>query len=301
MSKAIWPLVKETFSRWFDVNAPRLAAALAYYTTFAIAPLLVIVIAVAGLAWGEDAVRGRLDTQIAQLVGPDAGHMIGTMVRSASKQSASILATVIGFVTLLVGATGVFVELQDALNVIWEVPRRKSSGLRDMIKSRVVSFAMILGIGFLLLVSLVLSAGLSAVSDVMTSFLPHSAAVVQWMNLGIGFAVTTLLFAMIFKVLPDAQVRWPDVWLGAAITSVLFNVGRYLIGLYLGRGSVSSAYGAAGSLAVVLVWIYYSTQILFLGAEFTHVYSLRLGSKCPDRGRDVKPMPHSQGLRPRPS
>jgi membrane protein len=295
MPMALASIVKETFVLWFDVNAPRLAAALAYYTTFALAPLLVIVIAVAGLVYGEDAVRGRLDVQIGHLVGPEAAGMIGAMVRSASQPSASILATLIGFVTLLVGATGVFVELQDALNLIWEVPRSKQTGLRQLAKGRLVSFAMVLGIGVLMLASLVLSTALSAVSEAVTSWLPHTQLLVQWLNLGVGFCVTTVLFAMIFKVLPDTKVLWNDVWLGSAITSVLFTMGRFLIGLYLGRSTVSSAYGAAGSLAAVLVWIYYSAQILFLGAEFTHVYSLRRGSKCPDRPQGSPRMPSSHG------
>jgi membrane protein len=181
-------------------------------------------------------------------------------------------------VTLFVGATGVFVQLQDALNSIWGVRRKPGRGLRNFIKDRLLSFALILGIGFLLLVSLILSAGLSALGNFVTGLLPAQATLWQWINFGVSFGVITLLFAVIFKVLPDVKIAWRDVWIGALLTALLFNLGKYLLGLYLGRSSVTSAYGAAGSLVIVLLWVYYSAQILFFGAKFTQIYSNRYGS-----------------------
>ena len=269
-------LVKRTFIDWYDDRAPHMAAALAYYTTFALAPILVIVIGVAGLVFGEDAVRGQLVRELSSLVGVHAAETISKAVASASDFGSSIWATIIGIVTLLVGATGVFVELQDALNIIWKVPPRPGTGWKLVLRERFLSFAMILGIGFLLLVSLVVSAGVTALNTFFEGWSLYGWAL-QGLNIGIGLLVTSGLFAMIFKLLPDTSVRWRDVVLGAVATAVLFTVGRVLIGLYLGQSSVSSAYGAAGSLAVLLVWVYYSAQIVFLGAEFTHAVAVRHG------------------------
>lgn len=276
-------LIHETIVQWLDVDAPRLAAALAYYAIFAMAPLLVIVTAVAGLVFGEAAVRGRLEQQVAMLVGPDAAVTISELVQSVSRPQAGVLATVIGLVTLLIGATGVFVELQNALNAIWRVPKRNGDIWRGLLRERLVSFAMILGVGFLLLVSLILSTAVTAAADFLPLEVSHLHTLLRLADIGLAFGLTTALFAMIFKVLPDVSIHWNDVWLGAAVTSLMFTFGRVLIGLYLGRSAVASAYGAAGSLAVVLIWVYYSTQILFLGAEFTHVYAQRR------RGADPKP------------
>src|SRR5437868_557136 len=278
-AKEIWELLKETFSDWNEDKAPRLAAALAYYTLFSIAPLLFIVIAIAGLVFGREAVQGQIQTQIQGLVGEQAATTIQSMVQGANKPSSSIIATVIGIVTLVFGAAGLFGQLQDALNTIWEVQPKPGRSFLDTLKERFLPFTMILGVGFLLLVSLVVSAGLSALGAFFSGLLPGLEFVWQIVNFVVSFGVITLLFAMIYKVLPDAKIAWNDVWIGAAATALLFTIGKVLIGLYLGRSAVGSTYGAAGSLIVVLIWVYYSTQLLFLGAEFTQVYARKYGSR----------------------
>ena len=233
----------------------------------------------AGLWFGEEAARRELFGQVSGLVGSEGGEAIQALVSAARKPTTGVWATGIAVVTLFVGATGVFVQLQDALNSIWGVRRKQGRGLRNFIKDRLLSFALIVGIGFLLLVSLALSAGLAALGNFMTGLLPAQETLWQWINFGVSFGVITLLFAMIFKVLPDVKVAWRDVWMGALLTALLLNVGKYLLGLYLGRSSVTSAYGAAGSLVIVLLWVYYSAQILFFGAKFTQIYSNRYGSR----------------------
>jgi membrane protein len=267
--------MKQTATEWIDLGVSRMGAALAFYTLFAIAPLFVIVLAMAGLWFGEEAARRELFGQVSGLVGSEGGEAIQALVSAAYKTKTGAWATVIAVATLFVGATGVFVQLQDALNSIWGVRRSPGRGLRNFIKDRVLSFALIVGIGFLLLVSLVLSAGLSALGNFMTGLLAAQEVLWQWINFGVSFGVITLLFAMIFKVLPDVKIAWRDVWIGALITALLFNLGKLLLGLYLGRSSVTSAYGAAGSLVIVLLWVYYSAQILFFGAKFTQLYSQR--------------------------
>jgi membrane protein len=271
-------LVKETFAEWSRDKASRLAAALSYYTIFSVAPLLIIAIAVAGLVFGREAAARQLAAEAQGLLGPQAAEAIQGMLQSAGKTGAGIVATAVGVGTLLLGASGAFAQLQDALNTIWEVKPKAGRGVRGMLRDRFLSFSLVLAIGFLLLVSLVLSAALAAVGKYLAGILPVSSALMQGLNFALSFAVTTFLFALIFKVLPDVRIRWRDVWIGAAVTALLFSVGRFLIGLYLGRSSVSSAYGAAGSLVVLLVWIYYSAQILLLGAEFTQVYASKFGN-----------------------
>src|ERR1039457_4391012 len=273
--RSIFEMLKQTASEWMDQNMSRLGAALAFYTLFAIAPLFVIVLAIAGLWFGEEAARRELFSQVSGLVGSEGGEAIQALVSAARKPTTGAWATGTAVVTLFVGATGVFVQLQDALNSIWGVRRKPGRGLRNFIKDRLLSFALIVGIGFLLLVSLILSAGLSALGNFMTGLLPAQATLWQWINFGVSFGVITLLFAIIFKVLPDVKIAWRDVWIGALLTALLFNLGKYLLGLYLGRSSVTSAYGAAGSLVIVLLWVYYSAQILFFGAKFTQLYSKR--------------------------
>jgi len=272
-------MVKEAFTDWNEDNAPRLGAALSYYTIFSIAPLLLISIAVAGLAFGADAAQGRVVAQIQGLVGRTAAEAIQGMLESARKPGQGLVATVFGAATLLFGAGGAFNELRGALDVIWEIPPRKGGGLLAMIRERLASFAMVLVVGFLLLVSLVISAGISAF-EVKGTF-PGSGVVLQVVNNGVSLAVITVLFALIFKYLPDAHppVAWKDIWVGALITAALFTLGKYAIGFYLGRSSVASAYGAAGSVVLLLVWVYYSAQILFFGAELTQVYARRHGSR----------------------
>ena len=287
--KSIFALVKQAASEWIDQGVSRLGAALAFYTFFAMAPLFVIVLAIAGLWFGEEAARRELFSQVSGLVGSEGGEAIQAIVSAAHEPRTATWATVIAVITLFVGATGVFVQLQDALNSIWGVRRVPGRGLRNFVKDRLLSFALIVGIGFLLLVSLVLSAGLSALDKFMVGLLPAQETVWQGINFVVSFGVITLLFAMIFKLLPDVKIAWRDVWMGAIITALLFNLGKHLLGLYLGRSSVTSAYGAAGSLVIVLLWVYYSAQILFFGAKFTQIYSTR-------RGARLEPVPGAKAV-----
>jgi membrane protein len=285
--RSIFELVKETASEWVDQDMSRLGAALSFYTIFAIAPLFVIVLGIAGLCFGEEAARRELFSQVSGLVGSEGGEAIQALVSAANQPKTGGWATVIAVATLFVGATRVFVELQDALNSVWCVRRVSGRGLRNFIKDRLLSFALIVGIGFLLLVSLILSAGLSALGKFMVGLLPAQETIWQGINFLVSFGVITVLFAMIFKVLPDVRITWQDVWIGAIITAFLFNLGKLLVGLYLGRSGVTSAYGAAGSLVIVLLWVYYSAQILFFGAKFTQIYSNRYGSH-------LEPMPGAE-------
>ncbi len=277
--KALFNLLKETFQEWNEDKSPRLAAALAYYTAFSITPLLIVVIAIAGLVYGQDAVRGRLQYQIADIVGGEAAGAIQEMLANFNQPSSNIIATIIGIVTLLLGAAGLFGQLQDALNTIWEVAPKPNQGLLATLRQRFISFTMVLGVGFMLLVSLVISAAVSAVGSVVAGYLPGEEFILQIVNLVISFAVITLLFAAIYKVLPDVKISWRDVWMGAVVTALLFTLGKFLLGLYLGSSSVASGYGAAGSFVLLLLWIYYSAQILLFGAEFTQVYARRYGTR----------------------
>ncbi|MBH8561868.1 YihY/virulence factor BrkB family protein [Nostoc sp. CENA67] len=276
--RGIWRLFQETFKEWNEDKASRLAAALAYYTVFSIAPLLIIVIAIAGAVFGEEAARGEIFRQIQGLVGTDGAIFIETAIKNANKPQTGTIASVISILLLLLGATGLFTELQDSLNTIWEVKPKPGRGFINIIRQRFLSFAMVLGIGFLLLVSLVISAVLSALVTYFSNLLPGVDSLWQIVSFLLSFGITTVLFALIFKVLPDVKITWSDVSIGAIITSVLFSIGRFLLGQYLGNSSFSSAYGAAGSLVVILAWVYYAAQILFFGAEFTQVYARKYGS-----------------------
>lgn len=276
--QAIWKLLQETFKEWSDDKASRLAAALAYYTIFSIAPLLIIVIAIAGAVFGEEAARGQIVGQIQGLVGKDGAQFIQTAIQNANKPQTGVMASIISVVVLLVGATGLFTELQDSLNTIWEVKAKPGRGVNNMIRLRFLSFAMVIGIGFLLLVSLVISTGLAALVKYFGNILPGVDFLWRIVNFILSFSITTALFGLIFKVLPDVKITWNDVFIGAVITSFLFSIGRFLLGQYLGNGSFGSAYGAAGSLVVLLAWVNYAAQILFFGAEFTQVYAKRYGS-----------------------
>ncbi|MBO3460707.1 YihY/virulence factor BrkB family protein [Aetokthonos hydrillicola Thurmond2011] len=282
--KAILGLFQETFSEWSKDNASRLAAALAYYTIFSLAPLLIIVIAIAGSVFGEDAARGAIENELRGLVGSAAAEVIQTAIQNASKPRQGTIASIISIVVLLFGATGVFAELQNALNTIWGVQPKPGRAVKNIIRQRSLSFAMVLGIGFLLLVSLIISAILVALVAYFKNLVPGIDSLWYGVNFLLGFIVTTLLFALIFKVLPDAKITWSDVLVGAALTALLFSVGRFLLGEYLGNSSFGSTYGAAGSIVVILVWVYYSSQILFFGAEFTQVYAKKYGSRItPDK------------------
>nr|WP_322112011.1 YihY/virulence factor BrkB family protein [Aerosakkonema funiforme] len=282
--KTIWGLLKETFDEWNEDKASRLAAALAYYTVFSIAPLLIIVIAIAGSVFGEEAARGQIVTEIQGLVGRSGAEVIETAIENANKPATGTIASIISIIALLFGASGVFGELQDALNTIWEVAPKPDLGVKGFIRKRFLSFAMVLVIGFLLLVSLIISAVLAGLNSYLSNLLPGIDFVWLLANFVISFGVTTLLFAMIYRFLPDVKIAWSDVWIGAAITSLLFSIGRFLLGMYLGNGSFGSTYGAAGSIVVILAWVYYAAQILFFGAEFTQVYARKYGSQIvPDK------------------
>jgi len=277
--KALFSLFKETFDEWNADNAPRLAAALSYYTIFSIAPFLIVVIAIAGLAFGQEAVAGNLDEQIQGVVGREGADMIQQLVQNSREPSDNIIASIIGVATLLMGAGGVFGQLKSALNTVWDVEPKAGGGIVNIIKERFLSFTMVLGVGFLLLVSLVLSTILAIIQGYFTDLLPGTDALLQLVNFVVSFGITTLLFAMIYKVLPDAEIQWHDVWIGALVTSLLFTLGKTALGVYLGNSGVASSYGAAGSLILILLWIFYSSQILLFGAEFTQVYARKYGSR----------------------
>jgi membrane protein len=274
-----WGLLKEAGREWLEDKAPRLGAALAYYTALSIAPLLVIAIFIAGLAFGKEAAQGYLLDQIRGLVGVQGGEAIETMIAHANQPRTGSLAAVLGVITLLAGAAGVVGQLQDALNTIWEVVPKPGRGVIGFLKDRFLSLAMVLGFGFLLLVSLILSTVLTALGTFFVGLMPAAAPALEVANFVISLAVTALLFAMIFKLLPDAEIAWGDVWIGAALTALLFTLGKFLLGLYLGRSGITSTYGAAGSLVALLVWVYYSAQIVFFGVEFTKAYANRFGSR----------------------
>jgi membrane protein len=279
-------LIKESFQEWQKDGALDLGAALAFYTIFSLAPLLLVALAVAGLLWDRGQIQGQLIAQIQGLVGPQGAQAVQMMLANAGRHGSGVLATVIGVVTILFGATGVFVQLQTALNRVWNVEAKPGLGIWSFVKTRLISFGMVLGVGFLLLVSLIVSTAVSAIGKWAAGLLPGSETLMQALTFAVSFALITFLFALMYKYLPDVEIGWRDVWIGAVVTALLFTLGKFLIGLYLGKSSVASTYGAAGSLVVLLLWIYYSSQILFLGAEFTQVYATHYGSQ-------IKPSKHA--------
>jgi membrane protein len=295
-AKDVVKLLKETVAEWSEDKVPLWAAALAYYTIFSLAPLLLIAISIAGLVFGEEAARGEIVGQIRGLVGQQGAEAIQGMIQNVNRPgSGGTLATIVGVVTLLFGASGVFGQLQDALNTIWGVKPKPGQGIASFIQARFLSFAMVLVIGFLLLVSLVLSAALAAITTFFSHFLPTFVALGQLLNFVVSFGFITLLFAAIYKFLPDVNVAWKDLWIGAATTSLLFNVGKFLIGLYLGNSGTTSAYGAAGSLVVLLLWVFYSAQIILFGAEFTQVFAKHRGSEITPSDHAVWIIPKAEG------
>lgn len=275
--KFIYDNVYSVIVVWIDANAPAMGAAVAFYTIFAIAPLFILVLALAGVIFGHDAAQGELFGEIEKLIGKNGAQSVHSILVAANQPRASLFATIIGFTTLYIGANSVFIQLQQALNAIWDV-RIKSSGIRSFFRYRFLSFLTLLGVGFLLLVSLIVSAGLDAVGKWMSGIIPAHFIIWHLVDFAASLGIVTLLFAMIFKMLPDVRIAWRDVWIGSVITAVLFTIGKFLLGAYLGRGSLSSAYGAVGSFVVVLLWVYYSAQILLLGAAFIRVYADRYGS-----------------------
>lgn len=286
--KDIWQLLIDTGRRWYEANTFQLGAALAFYTVFSLAPLVLIAVAGAGLFFGEEAARQQINEEITRLAGPEVSASFDQMMGIINESGSGLMATGIGVLLLIVGATSVFTQLQTALNAVWGVETRPGDGIFQLLIGRFWTFAMLLVIGFLLLVSLVLSAGLAAVAQWMhPETLPGGPYLWQALNALVSFALTTLLFAMIYKVLPEAETHWRDVLSGAAVTALLFAIGKHLIGLYLGQNSLVSAYGAAGSLVLILLWVYYSSQILLLGAEFTSVLGQRRAGKTSSPAQPV--------------
>jgi membrane protein len=300
-SRELWEIAKQAVSDWSDDYAPSMGAALAYYTIFSLAPLLVIVIAIAGLVFGEEAARGQIMVQLQGLMGADAARAIETLLEGAgSNKTGGAIATIVGFLTLLLGATTVFGELQNDLDRIWKAKPRDGSGIWNFLRTRLLSFGLILAIGFLLIVSLVVSAALAALGKYWSGLLGGGMEVLlHAIDFVLSFAVLTGLFAIIYKMLPRVPIAWRDVWTGAAFTSLLFGIGKLLIGLYIGKSGVASSYGAAGTVVLLLVWVYYSAQIFLLGAEFTKVYAQRRGSHMGVRGRaEVHRPPGSESPAP---
>jgi membrane protein len=270
-------ILKQTFKEFGQDKVPRLGAALAYYTIFSIGPLLLIAVAMAGIFLGQEAAQGKVSEQLDIVFGSTTAKSVEQMIEAAAKPKAGTLATIIGIVTLFFGASGVFGQLKDALNTIWNVETKKAGGIRGFIIHRFLSMAMVLGIGFLLLVTLIFDAMISAMGDYLGRYV-GGEPLLHGIQLVFSFALATALFAAIFRILPDLKIAWRDVWLGATITSLLFVLGKWALGLYLGKAAVGSSYGAAGSLVILLVWVYWSAQILFLGAELTQVYARTVGS-----------------------
>lgn len=277
--KSIWQFLKTTINEWVEAEPFQLAAALSYYTLFSLAPLLLIAIGVAGLVFGREAAQNQIVETLQGMIGQDSAKAVQEMIQASSeKPKTGMLSTIIGFVALLFGAGGVVGQLQTSLNKMWEVTPKPGQGIWGFLRQRFFSFAMVLAIGFLLLVSLVVTAVLSSFTAMLGSLLGNATFVAHAIDILISFGFVTLLFALIYKYVPDVEIQWRDVWVGAALTSILFTVGKYLIGLYIGTSGVGSTFGAAGSLITILVWVYYSSLIFFLGAEFTRVYATQYGS-----------------------
>jgi membrane protein len=276
----LWSLLRDTALQWSEHKTARLGAALAYYSVFSLGPLIIIAISIAGLVFGHAAARGEVSAQVETLLGKTGAAAVEAMLTAASRPFEGVLATIIGVSVLLFAALGVVVQLKDALNTVWETKAPTGNGVWQFVRTYLVSFAAIVALGFLLLVSLLVTTVLAVTSKYIAPYFPE--ATLHLVSTGASFAVTAVLFAMMFKWLPDTDVAWRDVWLGAALTAVLFNAGKVLIGLYIGKQGLESVYGAAASIVVLLLWVYYSAQIVLLGAEFTHVYARRHGSRKPD-------------------
>jgi membrane protein len=285
--KAAFALLKETINRWSKDEAPRMAASLSYYTIFSMAPLLILAISIAGFVLGRDAAQGKIVEQISSLVGMQSAAAIQSMIQAANRPSKGIFAGVVGIISLLAGATGVLSELKSALNKIWRT--EEPGDVKEIVKKNVLFLGMLLGIGFLLAVSLILSAAVAALGRYLAGFLPAPEMILQIANFAFSVGVVALLFAAMYRFLPNTKIEWRDVWFGAIVTSVLFNLGKLGLGLYLGKSAVSSSYGAAGSVLILLLWVYYSGLIFYFGAEFTKVYTERMGSRKIRKSASARP------------
>lgn len=277
--KNFFGIFKTAGVNWSNDKAPRLGAALSYYTVFAIPPLFVIVLFIVSLIMDPTQVRSQMFTEVGGLIGEKSAKAIESAMTAQEQSSKGTVASIIAIVTLLITSTGLFIELQDALNTVWGVEPKPGQGLKGFIKNRFLSFAMVLGIGFLLLVSLIVSTALTFLGNYLSGLVPGMDVLWRVTNIAVSFVIIAALFAMIFKVLPDVKIPWRDVWVGAATTALLFTAGKFLLGWYLGRNSMVSAYGAAGSVILLLLWVYYSAQILFFGAELTQAYANRFGAR----------------------
>lgn len=292
--RSTWAMMKETYYEWSEDNATLHAAAIAYYTILSLAPLLLIAIGIAGLVYGQRAAQGEVLEQTKGIIGPQAAQAVQDMLKNAQKPATNIVTAIVGFITLLIGAGGVFTRLQASMNAIWDVQPRPGLSIWATLRKYLFSYAMLLVIGFLLLVSLAVSATLSVVTKYFVQLLPEGLQFTSHIiNAASLFIITTILFAFIFKVLPQVKIPWKNVWVGAMITAILFTLGNVLIGLYLGKSAVASAYGAAGSVILILIWVYYSAQIFFVGAEFTQVWSRRRGTPIVPT-KTAQPTPGSQ-------
>lgn len=291
---------KETFTEFGEDKAPRLGAALAYYTVFSIGPMLLIAISMAGIFLGQEAAQGKIGDELRKVFGPQMADAVQKMIVAANKPKSGMIATVVGIVTLLLGASGVIAQLKDALNTIWNVEPKKSAGIMGAIKEKFFSVAVVFGVGFLLLVTLVFDTIIAAMGHLIEGRIPGGEALLQAIQLAVSFGLITVLFAAMFKYLPDIEISWRDVWVGAALTSLLFVIGKFGLGMYLGKAAVGSSYGAAGSLVILLIWVYWSAQIVFFGAEFTQVYARRFGSMQGDTSkRDARAKAAKPEDRPR--
>ena len=277
--EAVTALLRQAGAAWLADNAPRLGAALAFYTLFSLAPVLIVAVSVAGFIFGEKAAQGEIVRQFQGLMGAQGATAIETIIQSSNRPTLGVFATLLGLLAILVGASGAFNELQDALNTIWKVDSRTKSFWTVISRQRLFSLGLVVATGFLLLTSLLVTAALSAAERFVSNLLPISAILLESINFVFSFGVITILFALIFKFIPDTSIAWRDVLMGATVTSLLFAVGKVIIGFYLGHSALTSAYGAAASLVIFLIWIYYSAQILLFGAELTHVYALKYGSR----------------------
>ncbi|MBM4301862.1 MAG: YihY/virulence factor BrkB family protein [Deltaproteobacteria bacterium] len=276
--RLVWELLSKTYNEWRKHNAPTLGAALAFYTTFSMAPLLIIVIAIFGVVLGKETVQVEILRRTEELIGAQGSGAVKMMIGAAYRPGTGLPATIIGSLVILIGSTSALVMLKQALNIMWGAEPDPQASVWNLVKGRLLSFVMILIIGFLLVVSLMVSIALSFVAEILQNWVPVPVFSIQMADWGVSILLVTLLFAMVFKILPDVKIAWSDVWVGSAITAILFTLGKFLFGMYLARSSISSAYGAASSLAIILMWVYYSAQVLFIGAELTQVYANRYGS-----------------------
>jgi membrane protein len=299
-NKSMWRLLKATIAQWLEDQPFQLSSSLSYYTLFSLAPLLIIIIAIAGFAFGRQAAQQQIVGTIQGMIGQQSAEAVQGMIQNASSQpKTGIIATVIGIITLILGAGGVVGQLQTSLNTIWGVAPKPGQGVFGFFRERFTSFAMVSGIGFLLLVSLVVSAVVSSLTQWIGTFFGGAEVIAHALDVIISFLLITALFGMIYKFLPDIRIKWRDVLIGAALTSMLFTIGKFLIGLYLGHSAISSTYGAAGSVIAVLLWVYYSSLIFFLGAEFTQVYATQYGSGVVPR-ENAEPLSNQKRSTPPP-